>query len=302
MPNYTWYAIQLDNANGELTEHAVFHQHETEAEATDMLGGFEFPGFLCRENSRGDRRYDYGGGLAQTAEEAVAMCVASNELDPEMPPGAVVPEDEVKPSGTSAALAVLNAPEAGDEDAADILQAVADTLGFHMDDMDPDVLNAEILAEVRKIVAVTKAVGSRSAAKIDALDDKERAALDKIAEATLAKVDGGRRDWEALGHAVWTFDGIREESPTVFWECPVDVWNALTGYQRFLCMTGHNKTGWGHGGPRTIYGVKCPSHTGSGYDKQRDRLKTALEALGLTCAETIKNANGDTVMLKINVD
>ena len=328
MPKYTWYAVQVANEHGVIDDHSVWHQHETDDAASDMLGGFPFPGFLVRENSRGDRRFDFGGGWKQTPEEAVQACKDVNELDDSMPvgargytpeehetaqqetqqlaadtDGAVKHEPVTVTADASAAIAALNAPEAGGEDVTDILQAVAETLGFHQDDMDPTVLNAEVLAEVRKIVATVKPTGSRSAAKIAEMSDEQKVLLDNVAEAIMAKVDGGRRDWQALGGAIRDFDKATPawSSPDIpTWTCPVDVWNALTGYQRFLCMTGHNKTGWAHGGPRTIFGVKCPSHTGSGYDKQRDRLKTALEALGLTCGETIMDETGQTLMLNVD--
>ena len=316
MPKYTWYAVQVANEHGVIDDHSVWHQHETDEAASDMLGGFPFPGFLVRENSRGDRRFDFGGGWKQTPEEAVQACKDVNELDDSMPEEHETAQQETQQLAAdtggvvehepdaSAALAALNAPEAGSEDVVDILQAVAETLGFHQDDMDPTVLNAEVLAEVRKIVATVKPTGNRSAAKIAEMPDEQKSLLDNVAEAITAKVDGGRRDWEVLGVAIHRFDAMtfaRSGSTDVpTWTCPVDVWNALTGYQRFLCMTGHNKTGWAHGGPRTIFGVKCPSHTGSGYDKQRDRLKTALEALGLYCGETIQDGDGRTLMLDVD--
>ena len=323
MPKYTWYAVQVANENGIIDEHAVWHSHETEDAANDMLGGLPFPGFLVRENSRGDRRYDFGGGWKQTPEEAVQACKEVNELDDSMPVGArgYTPEEHetaqqetrqlaaesggvVKhepESGAAAALAVLNAADVSDEDTVTILEAVAETLGYHPDDA-PEPFTVEMLAEVRKIVAVVKASGRSGASKVATLTEHERECLDNIAVALNAKVDG-RRDWEALGLAIWTFDDAHGgETVSRGWDCPDDVWNALTSYQRFLCLTGHNKTGWGHGGPRTIYGVKCPAHNGSGYDKQRDRLKTALEAMGLTCNETIKDEAGQTLMLNVASD
>ena len=299
MPKYTWYAVQVANEHGVIDDHSVWHQHETEDAANDMLGGFPFPGFLVRENSRGDRRFDFGGGWKQTPAEAVEACKEVNELDPEMPPGAVVSDEPVETEGldSSAALAVLlEVPE--DADADMMLASVATALDFKMS-------SAAILEEVRKIVAA-KSTGSRSAAKIAEMTDDMKSALDGVVEALTVKIDG-RRDWETLGRAIHRFDKAAGGAVAnrEGWDCPADVWNALTGYQRFLCMTGHNKTGWAHGGPRTIYGVKCPSHTGSGYDKQRDRLKTALEAMGLDCGEYIRNAEGLVVMLNIasiNVD
>ena len=298
MPTYTWFAVQIDNDRGEINEHSVFHAFDSEEEAADALGGFPYPGFLCRENSRGQRRYDFGGGFHATPEEAVAACVAVNEMDTDMAPGATIePEDGPDLSG---ALAALNAPEDGDEQAVTALAEVARILGLNPDDSEV-VFTPTILAIVRNLVAPPKR-GSTVTSKLNELSVTAKSLLDDIAEATEAKIDG-RRDWETLGYAIHAFD--KEMGGAIAarsWDCPADIWNALTGYQRFLCLTGHNKTGWSKGGPRTIYGVKCPSHSGTGYDKQRERLKVALEAMGFECGEHLRRPDGLVAMLQVGND
>ncbi len=73
-PKYRWHALAADEQGQPLpVAEVAMVEAADEQGAGAALAGFDHGGFVVRENSRGQLRYDYGGGWAVTPEAAVAL-------------------------------------------------------------------------------------------------------------------------------------------------------------------------------------------------------------------------------------
>ena len=73
-PKYRWHALAADEQGQPLpVAEVAMVEAADEQGAGAALASFDHGGFVVRENSRGQLRYDYGGGWAVTPEAAVAL-------------------------------------------------------------------------------------------------------------------------------------------------------------------------------------------------------------------------------------